>query len=86
MNCGPYVVCHTSARQREAVDGVVRWEVVNARGDQTPILGRSVVSDGRARFRTPRLLKRGRYVVRARYHGKHFVDSDNRAEFRVTRP
>jgi hypothetical protein len=86
VSCGPYVACHTSTRQREAVDGVVRWEVVKAPGDQTLMRGRSVVSDGRARFRTPRLLKRGRYIVKARYHGKYFLDCDNRAEFRVIRP
>ncbi|MFC4786886.1 Ig-like domain-containing protein [Nocardioides sp. MAHUQ-72] len=78
--CGPYAACRTSHDE-----GVVVWRVVRAKGGVV-LRHRSVVEDGRARFRTPRLPRRGDYAIRASYWGgPHFSDANDHAELRVTR-
>jgi hypothetical protein len=75
----PYAACRTSGEE-----GVVVWTVVRSNGGAR-FRHRTVVDDGRARWRAPRLPRRGRYVVHVVYLGApHFTDTDGRNEFVVS--
>jgi hypothetical protein len=78
--CSPYVACRAGGDE-----GVLRWTVTRA-GGGVRCTRRTVVEDGRARWRTPRLPRRGTYYVQALYDGgPHFKDADQHDSFRVTR-
>jgi hypothetical protein len=83
-SCSPYVACRTTAHTEVPITGVVAWRVGRA-GGHPRFSGRSAVEDGRARFRTPRLDRPGKYVARGIFDSCHFVSSDNTATFRVVR-
>jgi hypothetical protein len=79
--CNPYVACRTAA----AADGVITWRLRHLTKKRVQWTRRTVVADDRARWRTPRLTRPGRYVLTASYDGGPYRDSDNTAAFRVVR-
>ena len=81
-DCGPYAVCRS-----QPAEATVVWTMVSHRRPGLRFRHRSVVEDGRASWRTPRLRVRGRWWIKASYSGTDDQPAaDDRTEIRITRP